>query len=159
MPGGIGRGLRHVTVTSYAVCELVISLRRYAAQLRRGVALDGSVACLVTAPHRRLFTPDAGFHTGEMLGEHYIGAPVLAIHVRGKRDYGPLAERRIAQRREDYFAARAEMVWDVDVLREEVVRVYRAARPSEVIVYRCSMLVDGGPELPGWTIAVNDLFP
>jgi hypothetical protein len=36
----------------------------------------------------------------------------------------------MAAKRADYFAAGTLVVWDVDVLREQVVRVYRAVFPS-----------------------------
>ena len=40
------------------------------------------------------------------------------------------AEREMAEKRADYFAAGTKVVWDVDLLSEDVVRVYRAESPD-----------------------------
>ena len=52
----------------------------------------------------------------------YQGAPVFAVEVRSEGDYGPRAEREMAAKRADYFAAGTLVVWDVDLLSENVVR-------------------------------------
>jgi hypothetical protein len=57
------------------------------------------------------------------------GAPVFAVEVRSESDYGPRAGRAMAAKRADYFAADAR-VWDVDLLSDDVVRVYRASDPE-----------------------------
>src|SRR6266700_2607893 len=49
---------------------------------------------------------DAAFYSGPRFGAKFIeGAPVFAVEVRSQEDYGPMAERRIAAKRADYFAA------------------------------------------------------
>ena len=57
-------------------------------------------------------------------------APVFAVEVRSEGDYGPAAEREMAAKRADYFAAGTKVVWDVDLLSDDVVRVYRADSPE-----------------------------
>ena len=52
-------------------------------------------------------------------------APAFAAEVRSKGDYGPRAEREMADKRADYFAAGTQVVWDVDLLDEAVVKKYR----------------------------------
>jgi len=73
-------------------------------------------------------------------------------------DYGPAAERRLAAKRADYFAAGTRVVWDVDVLRDEAVRAYSAAQPDMPRVFRRGETGDADPALPGWTMPVDDLF-
>ena len=51
------------------------------------------------------------------------------------------------------------MVWDVDVLRERVVRVYRSEDPNTPAVYRSGDTAEAEPALPGWTMLVDDLLP
>lgn len=51
---------------------------------------------IVDLPHRKSFSPDVAFFTGEV-GEgvnlRFIeGAPVFAVEVRSEGDYGPAAE-------------------------------------------------------------------
>ena len=50
------------------------------------------------------------------------------------------------------------MVWDVDVLREKVVRVYRAETPSDPKIYQCSDVAEAEPALPGWRMVVKEIL-
>ena len=87
------------------------------------------------------------------------GAPHFAVEVRSENDYGPAAEREMAAKRSDYFAAGTLVVWDVDLLSDGVVRVYRngdADNPSAL--HRRGELADAEPAVPGWTMPVDDLF-
>ena len=43
--------------------------------------------------------------------------------------------------------------------REHLVRVYRSSDPSTAIIYRRGEHAEAEPALPGWTMAVDDLFP
>lgn len=52
------------------------------------------------------------------------------MEVRSEGDYGPAEEREMAAKRHDYFAAGTLVVWDVDVLRQEIVRVIEATVPA-----------------------------
>jgi Uma2 family endonuclease len=79
--------------------------------------------------------------------------------VRSDEDYGPVAERAMADKRADYFAAGTLVVWDVDVLREQVVRVYRASDPARPVTYRRGEVAEAEPAVPGWSMPVADLFP
>ena len=68
-------------------------------------------------------------------GEYYLsqtgmnfleGSPVFAVEIRSENDCGSAAEKALARKRSDYFAAGTRIVWDVDLLSDEVIRVYRA---------------------------------
>jgi Uma2 family endonuclease len=74
-------------------------------------------------------------------------------------DYGEKAEREMAEKRADYFAAGTMVVWDVDVLRERVVRVYRASDPERPTIYRSGDVAEAEPALPGWSMPVDELRP
>jgi Uma2 family endonuclease len=84
---------------------------------------------------------------------------VFAVEVRSEGDYGPRAERKIAAKRADYFAAGTLVVWDVDLLSENVVRVYRSSDPENPAIYRRGQVAEAEPAVPGWSVAVDDLFP
>ena len=86
------------------------------------------------------------------------GAPRFAVEVRSKNDYGPAAERAMQEKRDDYFACGALVVWDVDLLSEDVVRVYRASAPGHPTIYRRGDMAEAEPAVPGWQMAVDDLF-
>ena len=72
-------------------------------------------------------------------------------------NYGRPAEAEMAAKREDYFAAGTQVVWDVDPVAE-VVMSYRAADPRTPIVYRTGDTADAEPAVPGWRIAVDEIF-
>ena len=83
---------------------------------------------------------------------------MFAAEVRSDGDYGPAAENAMARKRLDYFAAGTQVVWDVDLLSDEPVRVYRATDPDRPSVYRRGATADAEPAVPGWTMPVDDLF-
>ncbi|WP_235622531.1 MULTISPECIES: Uma2 family endonuclease [Nostocaceae] len=62
------------------------------------------------------------------------------------------------KKRRDYFAAGTLVVWDVDVLKEEVIRVYRADNPEQMQVDHRGEVAEAEPALPGWFMPVDNLF-
>jgi Uma2 family endonuclease len=113
----------------------------------------------VDLPNRQSFSPDAAYFIGPSQGMgFYEGAPVFAVEVRSENDYGPRAEREMAQKRADYFEAGTSVVWDVDLLHDEAVWVYRTSDPDNPTVYKRGEIADAEPAVPGWSMAVEDLF-
>jgi Uma2 family endonuclease len=142
-----------------AAIEIMISLRSYSKTVRTGYAIGDNVGFIVNLPHRKSFCPDAGFYVGPNPGMKFFeGAPVFAVEVRSENDYGPGAERQMAQKRADYFATGTLVVWDVDLLSDDVVRVYRASDPERPTIYRRGEIAEAEPAVPGWTMAVDDLL-
>jgi Uma2 family endonuclease len=145
---------------NYVAGEIYASLRDYARRTRSGYAIGDNAGFIVDLPHRTSFSPDAAFYTGKSTGMRFLeGAPVFAVEVRSENDYGRVAERDMADKRADYFAAGTLVVWDVDILSDEIVRVYRADAPSQPTMYRRGDKAEAEPAVPGWSIAVDDLFP
>lgn len=144
----------------FAVMGIAASLHEYSRRTKAGYAFGDSVGFLVRLPNRRSFAPDAAFAKVDRLTAKFIeGAPLFAVEVRSEEDYGPVAEGAMAAKRADYFAAGTLVVWDVDVLRENVVRVYRASDPTRPAVCRRGERADAEPALPGWSMPVDNLFP
>ena len=143
----------------YAARQITISLAKYERKIRNGYAIADSAAFVVNLPNRRSFSPDAGFYIGEITMKFFQGAPGFAVEVRSENDYGPRAERQMAKKRADYFAAGTLVVWDVDLLSEDVVRVYRASDPEIAKIYRKGQVAEAEPAVPGWIMPVDDLFP
>ncbi|HSH78399.1 MAG TPA: Uma2 family endonuclease [Herpetosiphonaceae bacterium] len=101
----------------YAADEIYASLREYARRTGSGLAVGDNRAFVVNLPNRKSFSPDAAYYTGSRPTMRYFdGAPVFAVEVRSENDYGGQAEREIARKRADYFAAGTLVVWDVDLL-------------------------------------------
>jgi Uma2 family endonuclease len=65
----------------------------------------------------------------------------------------------MSQKRADYFAAGTLVVWDVDLLSADVVRVYRAGDPDAPAIYQRGQVAEAELAVKGWTMAVDDLFP
>ena len=141
----------------YAGDEIFVSLRTYARRVRGGIAVGDNKGFRVNLPHRQSFSPDAAYYTGPNPGMNfYAGPPAFAAEVRSEGNYG--AEAELARKRADYFAAGTQVVWDVDLLSDEVVRVYRASAPDHPTVYRRGEQAEAEPAVPGWSMPVNDLF-
>jgi len=142
-----------------ASLKIAISLENHSQKTKTGVAFGDSVGFIVNLPNRRSFSPDAAYYVGPPAGAKFLeGAPVFAVEVRSEEDYGPKAEEEMAAKRGDYFAAGTLVVWDVDVLKTEVVRVYRASEPGSPKVYHRGEVAEAEPAVPGWTMAVDELF-
>jgi len=137
---------------------VVVSLRLHEGKTAGRVDTD-NVAFRVNLLHRESFSPDAAWHTGPSTGMKFLeGAPVFAVEIRSENDYGPKAERAIAAKRADYFAAGTLVVWDVDLLSPDVIKSYNAADPDDPKIFRRGEIADAEPAVPGWGIPVNEMF-
>jgi Uma2 family endonuclease len=144
---------------NHAALEITVSLRSYVRQTGSGRAVGDGAAFRVNLPNRQSFSPDAAYYLGPDPGmRFYEGAPLFAAEVRSEGDHGPAAEAQMASKRRDYFAAGTQVVWDVDLLGDDVVRVYRAADPDRPMVYRRGERAEAEPAVAGWTMPVDNLF-
>jgi Uma2 family endonuclease len=135
------------------------SLLEYEERTLSGQAIPDNVGFIVDLPNRQSFSPDAAYFFGAINEQEFVdGAPSFAAEVRSPEDFGPAAERELAAKRADYFAAGTQVVWDVDMIREKLIRVYRAAHPDQPTIYRPGDTAEAEPAIPGWTMAVNDLL-
>jgi Uma2 family endonuclease len=136
-----------------------VSLLEFGDRTKSGYGLFGTVAYLVDLPNRSAFCPDAAFYTGPALTMKFPeGAPIFAVEVRNPWDYGDDYDAELRQKIADYFAAGTLVVWDVDLLGEDIVRVYRATDPMHPIAYRKGQTADAEPAVPGWSMPVDDIF-
>jgi Uma2 family endonuclease len=143
---------------NYAALEITLSLHEYAKRTRSGHAVGDNAAFVVDLPHRKSFSPDPAFHVGKITMKFFDGAPVFAVEVRSEGDYGSPAEQAMARKRADYFAAGTQVVWDVDLLSDEVIRSYRVDDPRQPQIFRRGETADAEPAVPGWSMPVDDLF-
>ena len=142
-----------------ASLNVAFSLRGYEKQTGRGRAYGDGTGFHVHLPHRESLSPDAAYHIGQRAGMEFLeGAPVLAVEVRSKTDYGRAAEEKMQEKRVDYFACGPLVVWDVDLLSADVIKSYKASDPEHPVIFRRGDMADAKPAVPGWRMAVNDLF-
>lgn len=144
---------------AYVAGKIFTSLDRYSKQHKLGYAMVDNVAYTVNLPHRKSFSPDVSLYTGKLTMKFGEGAPVFAVEVRSEGDYGSYAERQMAKKRDDYFAAGTLVVWDVDILSDDVIRVYRSTDPETPAIYRRGEIAEAEPAVPGWTMPVDEMFP
>jgi Uma2 family endonuclease len=150
-PAGYG----HIRATA----RILESLLAYERRTDRGCAVGDGAGFRVRLPNRASFSPDAAYYLGPPTGEDLLeGPPVFAVEIRSKRDYTPAAEARLTAKRADYFAAGTLVVWDVD-LRRGCVHCYHAAAPAVPVTYARGEVADAEPALPGWSMAVDAMFP
>jgi Uma2 family endonuclease len=143
---------------SHATGAILFSLSQ---QEKKGVGrtYTSTVAFLIDLPHRKSISPDASWYVGPRWGMKFPeGAPLFAAEVREADEYGTEVEKAISVKRADYFAAGTKVVWDVDLLGGEVIRVYRAGSPELPTIYRRGETAEAEPAVPGWTFVVDELF-
>jgi Uma2 family endonuclease len=142
--------------------NIYTSLRLFGAQRKRGKAFTDNIGFAVPEllSGRESFSPDASFYNGPLpinLMRFVEGPPTFAAEVRSENDYGQAAEDEMAAKRIDYFAAGATVVWDVDPIAETVA-CYRASDPTQAVLFRMGDVADAEPAVPGWRIAVAEIF-
>lgn len=160
--GRIVRFMASGHLPNVAASEIFVSLRQHAKSQRKGRAYSDGIGYAVPElpSGRESFSPDASYYEGPLpvnLMRFIEGPPRFAAEVRSENDYGPKAEKGMAANREDYFAAGTLVVWDVDP-QAQTITVYRATAPTQPIVYREGDIAEAEPAVPGWRIAVADVF-
>lgn len=141
-----------------AAGNIYISLRQHEPNIANGHAVADNMAFAVDLPDRDSFSPDAAFFYGHADMRFAQGAPAFAVEVRSEHDYGAKAERKMAKKRADYFAAGASVVWDVDLLSDTPVKSYRTDSPDNPQTFRRGETANAEPAVPGWMFRVDDLF-
>lgn len=144
---------------STAAFNIGISLKIYQRQTSSGRVYGDNTGFLVNLPHRKSFSPDVSFYVGERAGMKFLqGAPIFAVEVRSENDYGKKAEKAIAEKRADYFAAGTEIVWDVDLQNDDVIKSFHLDNPENPKIFRRGEIADAEPALPNWRMPVDELF-
>lgn len=108
---------------------------------------------------RESFSPDASYYDGPPPANpmrFIAGPPKFAAEVRSEGDYQPSALLEMAKKRDDYFAAGTEVVWDVDPVAE-CVHVHRRGQ-AQPTTYQRGQMAEAEPAVPGWQVSVDWLF-
>jgi Uma2 family endonuclease len=143
-----------------AASVIYMSLYQHERTTKFGYAIADNAGFQVNLPNRTSFSPEAAWYTGKPTGMRFLdGAPTFAAEVRSEGDYSPPAERSIAEKRTDYFAAGALCLWDVDLLSPDVIKAYFAADPDKAVVFGRGDVAHAGQAVPGWSMPVSELFP
>jgi len=162
----IGGRIEHLMATGFypsRVASLIfMSLFAYAKKTGVGEAFTDNTGFAVPElpSGRESFSPDASYYSGPLPANRmrFIdGPPTFAVEVRSENDYGDAAEAELAEKRADYFTAGTLVVWDVDPVAE-CVHVFGVKNSAQPTTYRRGQTVDAEPAVPGWKMAVDDVF-
>ena len=142
--------------------NIYVSLRGYTIKTGTGKAFTDNMGFAVPKmpSGRESFSPDASYYDGPLptdLMRFIEGPPNFGAEVRSENDYGPAAETELAAKCAEYFAAGTAVVWDVDPIAE-IITCYRAAAPTQPIVFRRGQVAEAEPAVLGWRISVDEVF-
>jgi Uma2 family endonuclease len=142
--------------------NIYVSLRQQCKQTGKGHAFTDNLGYGVPElpSGRESLSPDASYYNGQLPPKYMRfveGPPTLAVEVRSENDYGQAAEEETEIKRRDYFFAGTLVVWDVDP-QAETVAVYRSDAPDQAVIFRKGTVAEAEPAVPGWTIAVDEVF-
>ncbi|MFM7316365.1 MAG: Uma2 family endonuclease [bacterium] len=155
-------GFRH----SRLIRVILDSLYQYECESRSGVALGDPCGFLCDLPNRQSFCPDVSYYTGPIPDDpdaFLPEPPTFAVEIRSANDYGPAAEKAMAEKRADYFAAGTRAVWDVDPDGPAIVGLYLHTQPENAIAFQKDDIAHAEPALPGWRfemkLILNEMRP
>lgn len=148
---------------SRCVKAIFKNLDAYVTQRGRGEVFPDNLGFQIAelpGSKRQSFAPDVSYYDGPPPpdpSKFIQGPPTFAVEVRSPEEYGPAAERQLADKRADYFAAGTKVVWDVDFKGRQVF-VYRADDPGTPTVYASGQTAEAEPAVPGWSMGVDEVF-
>jgi Uma2 family endonuclease len=141
-----------------AIGSILVNLHAHVRKVGSGSVFGSTTVFRCNLPNRRSFSPDCSYYTGPRAGMDFLPQPpVFAVEVRSTRN-DVASERRMTQKRADYFAAGTQVVWDVDLDSNDTIRVYRYDNPEMPTVRRRGETAEAEPAVPGWTFAVDELW-
>jgi Uma2 family endonuclease len=143
--------------------RILLHLDGYAGSLGRGEVFGANVGYAQRPPlanGRESFCPDVSYFDGALptnLMKFISGSPTFAVEIRSENDYGRGPDREYEEKRDDYFAAGTQVVWDVDP-KARTIACYRAATPTQPTLFQMGGVADAEPAVPGWRPKVTDLL-
>ena len=144
---------------SYAAFQVAKALDLYAAE-HGGFAATATLGFVVDLPGRRSFSPGAAYFLDAPDNPGFVqGPPLFAVEVRSERDRGPRAEREIAAKRADYFAAGTRAVWDVDLKDDRATVWLYASADAEPETFGRDGSAHAGDALPGFAMDAGAMYP
>jgi len=122
-----------------------------------GRVYDSSTGFMVGPEYRQLRAPDVSYigpqRVAPYTGRFIKGAPDLAVEVLSEGQHG---QAYAISKIREYFDAGAQLVWFID-LRKQEVRVYRPAA-DEFAIMRGNAILTLDPIVSGFELRVSDIF-
>ncbi len=147
---------------SEIVGNIYVSLRKHCQKTKKGKAFTDNLGYVVPelSSGRESFSPDVSYYERplpENLMRFVEGPPTLAVEVRSENDYGQVAEEALAAKRQDYFEAGTQVIWDIDPLAEKIT-VYCQGPPIQLLVFHRGESAHAEPAVPNWQISLDEVF-
>jgi Uma2 family endonuclease len=135
---------------------LLVPLAQFVREARAGEVFAGNLGYVLERRPDTVRAPDVSFVSNARLAASrqnafFEGAPDLAVEVRSRSQRFPTLLSKIAQ----YFEAGTRIVWVVESMQRRVLEYRVDGRTCELTE---SDTLDGGDVLPGFRLAVADLF-
>jgi Uma2 family endonuclease len=148
--------------TGMVVGEIAFSLDDHAKATGLGQMFTSTIAYVVPplTSGRESFSPSVSYTYGpwpEDKWDFLHGPPAFAAEVRDLDDDHPGADRSRAAKRLDYFEAGTFIVWDVETFAG-LIHAYHRDDPDTAITYSRGQIIDAEPAVPGWRMAVDEIF-
>jgi Uma2 family endonuclease len=147
-------------VHSEALSEVIRRLGNWAvesSQVRRHRVLSGEAGFLLRRTPNTIVGIDVAVVAPEVMARQtddtslIDGAPLLAVEILSPSD----TLQEIHTKTQLYLAAGVLVVWIIDPY-DRTVQVYRPGQPP--VLFNEQQQLCGAPELPGFEVAVNELF-
>jgi Uma2 family endonuclease len=125
--------------------------------LPRGAILGGEAGVRLTRDPDSTVGVDVAYVSAEVAARQandttlIDGPPILAVEILSPSDTQDEIDEKIDQ----YLAAGVLLVWIIDP-HDQTVTIYRPTQPPEMV--NATQELSGDPHLPGFSIAVADLF-
>ena len=144
--------------------EVIFSLDRHVEQSGLpdevfGGSLAYGIPCLANG--RESFCPDGSYYHGPRPDDPMSwmpGPPTFVLEVRRAVDDGPEFDPVRAAKRADYFEAGTRAIWDVDPFARFVALYLPPDSHTPSAVFTETDTAHAEPAVPGWRVAVADLF-
>ena len=123
----------------------------------RAWVLCGNAGCRIQRSPDKTVGIDVAYISAEVArqnanGNKIIdGVPVLAVEILSPND----TQEEIDEKVDKYLRAGVALVWVIDP-HDETVRIYRKNRAPELV--NVAQHLTGDPELPGFHVAVSEIF-
>ena len=136
--------------------KVVVALANYAGQKQSGVVTTAETGFKIAHDPDTVRAPDVAYVLAERIPSggvkgFFPGAPDLAVEVVSPSDRAS----EVAAKVQEWLSAGCRLVWVVDP-ENHAVTVHRSR--TEITVLTAEDTLDGGELLPGFSMAVGDIF-
>jgi Uma2 family endonuclease len=140
------------------ICAIItMFLAQFVLKQKLGDVYGAETGFILTSNPDTVLAPDTAFISEARARQfrqtpgYWPGAPDLAVEVLSPGETGPRTKKKVAQ----WLEHGAQQVWIVNP-KEETVTIYRSG--EEAVTFRSENMLEADDLLPGFRVAVADIF-